>query len=172
MAGLPGPGRRGAAAAPPRLGAHARSSGALPGGHRSGRGLRGQVAPGSLGRAPRKKYRCSFFGLLAAVSARAAAAGRAGVGRKGGTREPRGSDLGAAPRRSRDSRLPARPPPRTAPRSPPPPRPTRSRAASLGEAAAGRPPRAGSSPARLGGPRAPQTATPVRRGAPRAPFGP
>ena len=87
-------------------------------------------------------------------------AGRAS-GWKGETREPRASDGALLPRRSRGSGLPAQPPARRPAGSPPPPpRPTRSRAASLGEAAAGLPPRAGSSPARFGGPGAPPAATP------------
>lgn len=102
-----------------------------------------------------------FFCLPATESVSVVEAQRtAGGGRNSRAARPRGRDRGAAPRALGGSRRPARPPPRR-PAGSPPPRPTRSRAASLGEAAARPPPRAGSSPARLGGPGAPPAVTPA-----------
>lgn len=89
-----------------------------------------------------------------------------------GLRRGRRGAAGAPLRGPRGCRPPARPPPRTPAGSPPPLRPTRFRAASLGEAAAGPPPGAGSSLARPGGPGHPRRPPPARPGAARAPRRP
>lgn len=146
--GAPGAGQAARRRRSPASGGSRAEQGRPPRGPRARAGSAGP--PGA--RAPEGAWLLSLL-PSGAVSAPAAAARRSG-------RREEGRNPGAAPRRSRGPGLPARPPRRTAPRSPSPPRPTRSRAASLGEAAAGPPPRAGSSPARLGGPGAPQTATP------------
>lgn len=85
-----------------------------------------------------------------------------------GLRWGRPGAAGAPLQGLRGCRPPARPPPRTPAGSPPPLRPTRFRAASLGEAAAGPPPGAGSSLARPGGPGHPRRPPPARAGAARA----
>ncbi|KAM9221911.1 uncharacterized protein PS065_010340 [Dugong dugon] len=77
---------------------------------------------------------------------------------------------GAAPPRSRGCGPPGRPPPRRPAGLPAAAVPRRSRAASLGEAAARPPPRAGSSPARLGGSGSPPAAAPRPPGSPASAF--
>lgn len=133
----------------------------------------GRGGEGGAGRergAPGARTRGSIATLSFAFSPRRGfyGGGSAGVGAEEGTREPRGSDRGAGPRRPRSSPLPARPP-RRRPAGSPPPHPTRSRAASLGEAATRTPPRAGSSPARLGGQGTPPAATPAAPALPERP---
>lgn len=75
------------------------------------RGTRARAGSAGLpGRAPRKECRRFLWPSGRRERACGGSWGRAGVGREGGTREPRDRDLGAAPRRA----LPGLPAPRSA----------------------------------------------------------
>lgn len=161
----PKPGKHRAAADPPPRGL-ARSGGALPGDRGAGctrrrrRRLQGSTR-GSLGRPPPGGAGTSLLPILPpGPRQRFRAAARRVEGRHPGAA---GERRGAAPWRSGGLWAPCSAASEEARGLPAAAAPHALRSASLGEAAARRPPRAGSSPARFGGPRS----TPGGR--PRAP---